>query len=50
MHQVTINGVQYAPVCNSVPHIGIAITTHNRADVLVQTWEKNNSADPYLFY
>lgn len=32
--QVTIDGVPYAPVCNSVARIGIAITTHNRADVL----------------
>lgn len=34
--QVTINGVPYAPVCNSVARIGIAITTHNRADVLTR--------------
>ncbi|WP_408913382.1 glycosyltransferase family 2 protein [Citrobacter freundii] len=32
--QVTIDGVPYAPVCNSVSRIGIAITTHNRPDVL----------------
>ncbi len=32
--QVTIDGVPYAPVCDSVARIGIAITTHNRADVL----------------
>ncbi|PJD09534.1 glycosyltransferase family 2 protein [Enterobacter bugandensis] len=32
--QVTIDGVPYAPVCNSVARIGIAITTHNRPDVL----------------
>jgi hypothetical protein len=32
--QVTIDGVPYAPVCNTVARIGIAITTHNRADVL----------------
>lgn len=31
---VTIDGVPYAPVGNSVARIGIAITTHNRADVL----------------
>lgn len=32
--QVIIDNVPYAPVCNSVARIGIAITTHNRADVL----------------
>lgn len=32
--QVTINGVPYAPACNSSARIGIAITTHNRAEVL----------------
>lgn len=32
--QVIIDGVQYAPVSNSVARIGVAITTHNRADVL----------------
>lgn len=35
--QVTIDGVPYAPVCNTVARIGIAITTHNRADVLSRT-------------
>jgi len=30
--QVTIDSVPYAPVCYSVESIGIAITTHNRAD------------------
>ncbi len=32
--QVTIDGVPYVPVCNSESRIGIAITTHQRADVL----------------
>lgn len=32
--EVIVNGVLYAPVCNSGATIGIAITTHNRADVL----------------
>lgn len=32
--QVIIDNVPYAPVCNSVARIGIAITTHQRADVL----------------
>lgn len=33
--QVTIDGVPYAPVCDSATsRIGIAISTHNRAGVL----------------
>ncbi|WP_454520438.1 glycosyltransferase family 2 protein [Citrobacter koseri] len=32
--QVIIDDVPYAPVCNSSARIGIAISTHNRADVL----------------
>lgn len=32
--QVTIDGVPYAPVCAISSRIGIAITTHQRADVL----------------
>jgi len=32
--QVIIDNVPYAPVCNSSARIGIAISTHNRADVL----------------
>ena len=32
--QVIIEGVHYVPACASSPRIGIAITTHNRADVL----------------
>ncbi|MBF4165668.1 glycosyltransferase family 2 protein [Enterobacter hormaechei] len=32
--KVTIDGVSYAPVCNAGARIGIAITTHNRADAL----------------
>lgn len=36
--QVTINGVPYAPVCNTATsRIGIAISTHNRAGVLSQS-------------
>ncbi|EOT1756523.1 glycosyltransferase family 2 protein [Citrobacter koseri] len=31
--QVIIDDVPYAPVCNSSARIGIAISTHNRADV-----------------
>ncbi|AKL00457.1 hypothetical protein AI2694V1_1490 [Enterobacter cloacae] len=32
--QVTIDEIPYAPICNSPSAIGIAITTHNRADAL----------------
>lgn len=32
--EITIVGVPYAPTCNSESRIGIAITTHQRADVL----------------
>ena len=32
--QVTIDGVSYTPAYHSLARIGIAITTHNRADVL----------------
>ncbi|EPN8562608.1 phage terminase small subunit P27 family [Enterobacter hormaechei] len=32
--KVTIDGVSYAPVCDTGARIGIAITTHNRADAL----------------
>ncbi|GAL39585.1 hypothetical protein FOT46_04585 [Citrobacter freundii] len=39
--QVTIDGVPYAPTCNSVARIGIAITTHNRADVLKRSLEQH---------
>lgn len=36
--QVTIDGVPYAPVCNTATsRIGIAISTHNRAGVLSQS-------------
>ena len=39
--QVTIDGVQYAPACNSDSRIGIAITTHNRPAVLLKTIEQH---------
>lgn len=39
--QVTIDGVQYAPACNTGSRIGIAITTHNRPAVLVKTIEQH---------
>jgi hypothetical protein len=34
--EVIIDGKHYAPACRSVARIGIAITTHNRADVLAR--------------
>lgn len=37
--QVIIDGVQYAPASNTVPRIGVAITTHNRNDVLQRALE-----------
>lgn len=39
--QVTIDGVPYAPACNSGSRIGIAITTHNRPAVLAKTIEQH---------
>ncbi|TCL06897.1 glycosyltransferase family 2 protein [Sodalis ligni] len=39
--QVTIDGVQYVPVCNLTHRIGIAITTHNRPDVISKSLEKH---------
>lgn len=42
--QVTIDGVPYAPVCNTVARIGIAITTHNRADVLKRALAQHQNA------
>lgn len=44
--QVTIDGVPYAPVCNSVSRIGIAITTHNRPDVLKRTLAQHHQFLP----
>lgn len=38
--QVTIDGVQYAPVFVQVTKIGIALTTHNRHDVLARSVEQ----------
>jgi hypothetical protein len=37
--QVTIDGVQYAPVCSASARIGIAISTHQRTDVLKRALE-----------
>lgn len=38
--QVIIDNVPYAPVCNSSARIGIAISTHQRADVLKRALEQ----------
>jgi hypothetical protein len=35
--QVTIDGVPFVPACASASRIGIAITTHNRPDVLTRS-------------
>lgn len=45
--QVTINGVQYAPACAVSARIGIAITTHNRADVLSRALTQHGGAVVY---
>ncbi|HCT9256205.1 TPA: glycosyltransferase family 2 protein, partial [Enterobacter hormaechei] len=39
--QVTIDGVQFVPACASASRIGIAITTHNRPDVLTRAIEQH---------
>ncbi|WP_312804211.1 glycosyltransferase family 2 protein [Atlantibacter hermannii] len=39
--QVTIDGVQYVPASQQQSRIGIAITTHNRPDVLNQAIEQH---------
>lgn len=39
--QVTIGGVPYAPACVISSRIGIAITTHQRADVLKRVLEQH---------
>lgn len=39
--QVTIDGVPYVPACASASRIGIAITTHNRPDVLNRAIEQH---------
>ena len=39
--QVTIDGVPFVPACASASRIGIAITTHNRSDVLKRTIEQH---------
>ncbi len=39
--QVTIDGVPYAPACANSSRIGIAITTHQRPDVLKRALEQH---------
>ena len=39
--QVIIDGVPYAPACAISSRIGIAITTHQRADVLKRSLEQH---------
>lgn len=39
--QVTIDGVPYAPACAISSRIGIAITTHQRAEVLKRALEQH---------
>lgn len=41
--QVIIDGVPFAPACSAVGRIGIAITTHNRADVLSRAIEQHQN-------
>ncbi len=44
--QVTIDGVPFVPACASASRIGIAITTHNRSDVLNRAIEQHNKHLP----
>ncbi len=44
--QVTIDGVPYAPASVASSRIGIAITTHNRADVLKRAIEQHQKHLP----
>ncbi|HHA1807016.1 TPA: glycosyltransferase family 2 protein, partial [Enterobacter hormaechei subsp. xiangfangensis] len=39
--QVTIDGVPFVPACASASRIGIAISTHQRADVLKRALEQH---------
>ena len=39
--QVTIDGVPFVPACASASRVGIAITTHNRPDVLNRAIEQH---------
>ncbi|VYT13911.1 glycosyltransferase family 2 protein [Citrobacter amalonaticus] len=44
--QVTIDGVPFVPACASASRIGIAITTHNRPDVLNRAIEQHTKHLP----
>lgn len=44
--QVSIDGVPYVPACTSASRIGIAITTHNRPDVLKRAIEQHQKHLP----
>ncbi|WP_313084001.1 glycosyltransferase family 2 protein [Atlantibacter sp.] len=44
--QVTIDGVPFVPACASASRIGVAITTHNRADVLKRAIEQHQKHLP----
>lgn len=39
--EVSINGMPYVPAGATASRIGIAITTHNRSDVLKRALEKH---------
>ncbi|CZY10978.1 Uncharacterised protein [Enterobacter ludwigii] len=44
--QVTIDGVPFVPACTLASRIGIAITTHNWADVLKRAIEQHQKHLP----
>ena len=44
--QVTIDGVSFVPACASASRIGIAIATHNRADILKLAIEQHTKHLP----
>lgn len=44
--QVTIDGVPYAPACAIASRIGIALTAHQRADVLKRALEQHMKLVP----
>lgn len=44
--QVTIDGVPFVPACASASRIGIAITTHNRPEVLKRAIEQHQKHLP----
>ena len=44
--QVTIDGVPFVPACATASRIGLAITTHNRPDVLKRAIEQHTKHLP----